>query len=542
MSTLEHGYLPDDPLFVRLLWIASQCHEPILNDRLRGVQVDFPTLLRDILVFRQKIRDALSPDVIDENGMVARDGVYIGLLATASHEYIVAVFAIAALGAAIAPLPPGISTEETLGYINLCGASVVLVGPESENAAAEIQEHSRINESQPIQTLFLSKWSASQEQLETPTATIQPGLKFDNERPGLLLFTSGSTGAPKAVIHARRYLYSLTRLPPRVGKGEVHLCVAELVSFTSGFHQAFSGLLRGTRIEMYHFATRPELLWNRLKEGDVTTVCLITRMWWDMMVYYQKVICQLPQNQAQEYVQGVRHLRAPQSAAAMPPPLLKRFWKELLGKSLLVTFGTTESGVIFLSSDEESGRPEANVGKPAPYVTIKLTEGDRGELWVKNSTLMLGYMGKEKQDQDIFDEEGFYCTNDVFHRDGDSYVWDGRAKSGWIWFEGHPVLLKSIEDQLLELPYVEQGHVLALWGGTTHQVAALVRFQPEKVPKNESKALNTVRQDLSGKLPETHLPTVLRILHDGEDVRQTWTMKTALDDKEVQRFFPSSSV
>lgn len=103
MSTLDHGYLPNDPLFVRLLWIASQCHGPILNDPVRGVQVDFSTLLHDILIFRQKIRDALPSDVIDEHGMVAK-GVYICLLATASYEYIVAVFAIAALGAAIAPL------------------------------------------------------------------------------------------------------------------------------------------------------------------------------------------------------------------------------------------------------------------------------------------------------------------------------------------------------------------------------------------------------------------------------------------------------
>lgn len=234
------------------------------------------------------------------------------------------------------------------------------MGPESKNAAAAIQEHSHTNRSQPFQTLFLSEWSKSQQPSEALTATIQHGLKFENERPGLLLFTSGSTGAPKAVIHARRYLYSLTRLPPRVGQGEVHLCVAELVSFTSGFHQVFSGLLRGTLIEMYHFAIRPELLWDRLKEGDITTICLVTRMWWDMMVYYQKVICQLPQDQAQEYIKGVQNLRAPQSAAAMPPPLLKRFWQELLGKSLLVTFGTTESGVIFLASHEESGRPEVS--------------------------------------------------------------------------------------------------------------------------------------------------------------------------------------
>lgn len=104
------------------------------------------------------------------------------------------------------------------------------------------------------------------------------------------------------------------------------------------------------------------------------------------------------------------------------------------------------------------------------------------------------------------------------------------------------MLLKTVEDELLELLYVEEGHILALWGGTTHQVAALVRLRPGQVFKNESEALSTLRHDLSGKLPETHLPTVLRILHDGEDVRQTWTMKTALDDKEVQRFFPSSSV
>lgn len=109
MASNSWFHLPDEPFFTRLVWLASQDNGDILNDRDRHVKVDYATLLRDILAFRQKIRDTLPHDIFDSNGMVSKEGVYICLLVSASYESLLGVFAVASLGAAVALMRESIS-------------------------------------------------------------------------------------------------------------------------------------------------------------------------------------------------------------------------------------------------------------------------------------------------------------------------------------------------------------------------------------------------------------------------------------------------
>ncbi|KAI9931589.1 hypothetical protein MW887_010166 [Aspergillus wentii] len=96
----------------------------------------------------------------------------------------------------------------------------------------------------------------------------------------------------------------------------------------------------------------------------------------------------------------------------MPSPVLKRFWRDLHGKRhLLNAYGTTESGVVFLALDEDSSYMDANIGKSLP------------------ATLTQQYPD--------FDEDGFYCTGDIVHREGDSHFWDGKAKGGSVIQKSH---------------------------------------------------------------------------------------------------------
>ncbi|KAK8927767.1 hypothetical protein VCV18_004253 [Metarhizium anisopliae] len=65
------------------------------------------------------------------------------------------------------------------------------------------------------------------------------------------------------------------------------------------------------------------------------------------------------------------------------------------------------------------------------------------------------------------------------------------------------------------------------------RVAALVRLRD----CFHTVDLSTIRGDLSRHLPAYQLPTVLRVLRDGETVPRTWSDKTALK-QAVRMFFP----
>lgn len=92
----------------------------------------------------------------------------------------------------------------------------------------------------------------------------------------------------------------------------------------------------------------------------------------------------------------------------------------------------------------------------------------------------------------------------------------------------------EVESCLLALPYIAEGYIMPVADPQCDtRVAALVRLRDcfHRVD------LSTIRGDLSRDLPAYQLPTVLRVLRDGETVPRTWSDKTA-SKQAVRMFFP----
>lgn len=93
--------LPNDPIFTHLAHLARNTNKVIIRDPLQNLEADNVRFLRDILQFRWKISSALPADILDGNGMIESDaGVYILLSAPSSYQFLVALFAILAVGGA----------------------------------------------------------------------------------------------------------------------------------------------------------------------------------------------------------------------------------------------------------------------------------------------------------------------------------------------------------------------------------------------------------------------------------------------------------
>ncbi|OJJ39740.1 hypothetical protein ASPWEDRAFT_25541 [Aspergillus wentii DTO 134E9] len=140
----------------------------------------------------------------------------------------------------------------------------------------------------------------------------------------------------------------------------------------------------------------------------------------------------------------------------MPSPVLKRFWRDLHGKRhLLNAYGTTESGVVFLALDEDSSYMDYDEGEHWQVITRCDGQAVRGRPW---------HVVSEDENPHAwypdFDEDGFYCTGDIVHREGDSHFWDGKAKGGFIQVSDEHIPGKIIEYSLLKLPYTIKGVIL----------------------------------------------------------------------------------
>ena len=101
-----------------------------------------------------------------------------------------------------------------------------------------------------------------------------------------------------------------------------------------------------------------------------------------------------------------------------------------------MAFGTTETMTMSTSLGADAGAVAYadSFGVPTPGNVLKIVDpvsgelvapGERGELCLKGTTLMLGYLGRTREE--CFDEDGFYCTGDGGYVDqAGRLYWEGR--------------------------------------------------------------------------------------------------------------------
>ncbi|KAK2612065.1 hypothetical protein QQS21_001914 [Conoideocrella luteorostrata] len=545
---LPNTVLPDDPVFRRLLQVATHRRgNPIVDDRCRDTQFDYCHILHGTVTLVQKLRRVLDRSILDNRG-----GFYVAVLAPNSYEFIVAVLAVLALGGVIVPMreslhqfvrsqvindsslkqiATGSLPAEAAYILRQCDACYVLVGSEQVDLLAQIQKEVKIPS-----LVIKSQIDDANSLLPITSYTLDPAIAVSEDCPSILFFTSGTSGPPKGVLHARRTINKYTQLDEMGPNDEI--CLIPRGAFWSiYFTKIFQMLLIGVRIEIHNFGRNYNLIWEKLRERTGTKIVLSPTFWYGMMEYFHKHISKLPEPTISEYVQGVQYLRDACATGAMPSTRIKKFWQDLRGgRPLKVQYGSTETQEISIC-DEEFCNVEGDLGKPFPNVTMKLSEGEEGEVLVKTPSLFLGYLNSPDSSAMCFDSDGFFKTGDLAIRQNGRYIFKGRANMDLFKFYTYKVPRMNVESSLIALPYVSEGYVMPVTDPQCDtRVAALVRLYD----CHHEIDLSTIRSDLSKDVPAYQLPSVLRILREGEMVPRTWSDKIAMRTA-IRMFFPQDS-
>ena len=100
----DHGplVLPCHPLFNRLIRFAHHSQQIAVRDIVTGFKATHLQLLADVLALRGRLESCLAEDIL--LALRSEEEIYIAVLAGGGYEYVVAMLAVLAIGAAAVPM------------------------------------------------------------------------------------------------------------------------------------------------------------------------------------------------------------------------------------------------------------------------------------------------------------------------------------------------------------------------------------------------------------------------------------------------------
>ncbi len=279
------------------------------------------------------------------------------------------------------------------------------------------------------------------------------------EQPGLMLYTSGTTGRPKGVPLTHKNVVSNGRdwievLGEMIPEHAVDLWWLPL-SHVFGFGEVCLGNILGFTTYM----SDPYSVLEKLPEVKPHVFMSIPRFWEKLAVKAMDEDTPEKQREKLSEITG-GNLEFCLSGGAGLKREIKEFFLEQ-GQLIIEGYGLTEASPTVTMNRPDDFRFDS-VGKPFPSVDVQLAED--GEILVKGPNVFGGYYKNEEATADVFDDEGWLQTGDLgrFTEDGFLQI-VGRKKEILVTAGGKNISPAHIESQFKDDPYIE--HVVVYGDG-----------------------------------------------------------------------------
>ncbi|MFB4307769.1 acyl-CoA synthetase [Actinomadura sp. GTD37] len=368
----------------------------------------------------------------------------VAVHATASPETVAAVVGGLLAGVPVVPLPPDSGPAERAHILGDSGASMIL-------AAGSTRVQDREPPLLPVDRLPRDGGGGA-----------GPG-GAPAEATALVLYTSGTTGAPKGVLVSRSAIAAgLDALAEAWAWTPEDVLVHGLPLFhVHGLVLGVLGALRVGSPLVHTGRPKPELYAAAARSDGGSLFFGVPTVW-------SRTAADPAAAQA---LRGARLLVS--GSAALPVPVFERL-AGLTGHRLVERYGMTET-LITLSARADGDRRPGYVGTPLAGVETRLAAEDGapvppdgetpGELHVRAPLLFKGYLNRPEATAESFAPDGWFRTGDiaVIGPDGWHRI-VGRASTDLIKSGGYRIGAGEIENALLAHPGVREAAVV----GTPH--------------------------------------------------------------------------
>jgi long-chain acyl-CoA synthetase len=310
--------------------------------------------------------------------------------------------------------------------------------------------------------------------LLTPLQRPAPAAEFPSDSEAVILYTSGTTGAPKGAVLAHDQMMTHTRghcdLVRFDSSDRVLVCLALANNFAFS-HQMLCSLCAGATLVIAPDFDPDEVL-EKIEHEAITMLYMMPVMYHALNKAAESKMHPLP-----------NRLRLAIVAGDTTPAVVFENFKRTFGLELCEGIGMTETQIYALNPTG-AGKQFGSVGRPVGYTEVAVQDdegsavptGEIGEIAVRGNIVLRRYLDNPEANASSF-RNGWFLTGDLGTFNDDGYLWFRGRRKQLIVHDGHNISPQEVEEVFYRHPSVFEVGVVgipdAIEGETLHAFVAL---------------------------------------------------------------------
>ena len=442
-----------------------------------------------------------------------RVAIYMGM----SPELAIAMLACARIGAPHTVIFGGFSSQALVDRINDAECSCVITQDGSFRRGVEIKLKPTVDEAllrcPTVKNVLVYQRTGTQQTMthgrdhwwheRMPIVSDEcPAEPLDAEHPLYLLYTSGTTGKPKGILHTTGGYSVATYITAKwvfdLRDDDIFWCTADIGWVTGHSYVVYGPLQNGATVVMYEGGPthpQPDRFWQMIDRHKVTVFYTAPTAIRAFMRLGEQWPAQHP----------MKSLRLLGSVGEPINPEAWMWYRSIIGHDrcpIVDTWWQTETGAMMISPiPGATPTKPGSCTRPLPGIKVEVVTregnpvpaGSGGYLVIRKPwpSMLRNIYGDPQRYQEQYWSQipGSYFTGDGARQDADGYIWVMGRVDDVINVSGHRLSTMEVESALVAHPFVAEAAVVArpdeIKGSA---IVAFVTLQLGNEPNDELKA------------------------------------------------------